>query len=366
MKWFEKGLNFDRWILVTVLALAFFGMVMIYSTSSVLAADRYHDGYYFLKKTLIALGLGLGLMIAAMRLDHNRLRVFGGMMLFISLLLLLIVFFFPAARGAHRWLHFGPFPFQPSEFAKLAIVIYLAHSLDKRQEKLGHFWSGVAPYLAIIGILVGIVLFEPDFGGALAIALLSFAILYTAGIKLKYLVSAGLAGTAAGLFFLTREEYRWQRLISFIDPWKYAKDEAFQLIQSFLAFGSGGLFGVGLGMSHQKMFYLPDAHTDFILSVIAEECGWVVVFAIIIAYAVFLTRGVWVALKSPNNYSRYLAMGLTLMIAMPAVINMAVVTGLLPTKGLVLPFLSYGGSSLIINMLAAGILLNVSAKRYQG
>jgi len=366
VKWFEKNLNFDRWILITVFTLSFLGLVMVYSTSSFFATDKYHDPYFFLKRHLIYLSLGIALMFLAMHLNHYRLRFFGGMMVFISILLLLIVFYFPATRGAQRWLKFGPFQFQPSELAKLALVIYLSYSLAKRKEKLNNFTRGIAPYLAIIGIVVGLVLLEPDFGGALSIALLSFIILYTAGIRFSYLLISSLSASVLGLIFLNQEEYRLERLIAFLDPWKYAQKEAFQLIQSFLAFGSGGLFGVGLGMSHQKLFYLPDAHTDFIFSVIGEETGWIGVIAIILIYGIFLARGIWVSLRSPSAYSRYLAMGLTTMIILPAVINMAVVTGLLPTKGLVLPFLSYGGSALLINLTAAGILLNISAKRYQG
>ncbi len=366
MNWFEKNLNFDRWILITTFILAFLGLVMVYSTSSIFAADRYDDPYFFLKKTMISLSIGLMLLFIFMHFDHNRLRLLSGMMVFIAALLLVAVFFFPASRGAHRWLRLGLFPVQPSELAKLALVIYLAHSLSKRGDKLQDFIKGVAPYLVVIGVLVGLVLLEPDFGGALSIGALSLIILFAAGIRLRYLLIPSAAAIVLAPLFLLITGYNLERLTAFLHPWEYAKDESFQLIQSFLAFGSGGWLGVGLGMSHQKMFYLPDAHTDFIFSVIAEETGWLGVMLIIITFGVFLTRGIWVALKSPDAYSRNLAIGLTMMIIMPAVINMAVVTGLLPTKGLVLPFLSYGGSSLLVNMTAAGILLNISAKRYRG
>jgi len=366
MNWFEKNLNFDRWILVVVFTLAFLGLVMVYSTSSVLATDRYHNPYHFLKLGIIYLCLGLCLIIFFMHLDHNRLRFFSGMVLFIAILLLIAVLFFPAIRGAHRWLRFGMFRFQPSELAKLAMVIYLSHSLAKREDKLREFAKGVMPYLGITALIVVLVLAEPDFGGAIVIALLSGILLYTAGVKLKYLALSGAIAFVLGLTFLAQTEHNIERLICFLDPWKYRSEEAYQLIESFLAFGSGGLFGVGLGMSRIKMHFLPDAHTDFILAVIAEEAGFIGVFVIILLFGVFLTRGVWVSLYAPDAYSRYLAMGLTMMIVMPAVVNMAVVTGLLPTKGLVLPFISYGGSSLLINMSAAGILLNISAKRLRG
>jgi len=365
MKIFEKQLNFDLWLLGAILALNIFGLVMVYSTSSILAQEYFQNPYFFLKRHIIWLALGMSLMFSFMHIDHHRLRIFAFPLVLFSLLLLTSVFFFPEVRGAHRWLRFGPIQFQPSELAKLSLVIYLAHLLDKRQKKLKYFFKGIFPYLSIIGAVVGLVLLEPDFGGALSIALLAFVMLYTAGARLSYLLGTALLSAPLVLYFLASEEYRWQRLIAFLNPWQYAKSAGFQLVQSFLAFGSGGLFGVGLGMSHQKLFYLPDAHTDFIFSVIGEELGWVGVMAVIIIFGIFITRGILVAIFSPSKYSCYLALGLTAMIGLSAVVNMAVVTGLLPTKGLVLPFLSYGGSSLVINLLACGILLNISAKRFR-
>jgi len=365
MKWFERDLNFDLWLLGAILILSLFGLIMVYSTSSILAQEYYQDPYFFLKKHLIWLGMGLSLMFLVMHLDHNHLRYFAFPLVVLAILLLAVVFVFPPIRGAHRWIHLGPIQFQPSEIAKLALVIYLAHSLAKRDENLKSFKKGFIPFLFIIGLVVGLVLIEPDFGGALSIALLALLMLYIAGVRLSYLIGAGLLSAPLLYFFLIHEDYRWQRIIAFLDPWQYAQSAGFQLIQSFFAFGSGGIFGVGLGMSHQKLFYLPDAHTDFIFSVIGEELGWIGVMVVIIIFGIFITRGLWVAILSPNKYSCYLAMGLTAMIGLPAVINMAVVTGLLPTKGLVLPFLSYGGSSLVINFICCGILLNISAKRYQ-
>jgi len=365
MKWFERQLNFDIWLLGAVLALSFFGLLMIYSTSFILSMQKFGNPYHYFKHELVYLFVGLLGMVAAMHFNNERWRSFASLFMAVAFAGLVAVFFFGATRGAHRWLRYAGFQFQPSELAKFAVILYFAHSLAKRQDKLKTFWSGLAPYLGILGLYVGMVMLEPDFGGALSIGLLGVMLLFTAGVSLKYLAAAGGAAVPVGLYFLASEEYRWRRLVAFLDPWQYSKDYAFQLIQSFLAFGNGGLFGVGLGMGHQKLFYLPDAHTDFIFSVIAEEWGWLGVMAVIAVYALLITRGAMIAIFAENKYSSYLAMGITAMIGLPAVINMAVVTGLLPTKGLVLPFLSYGGSSLLINLFAAGILLNISAKRFQ-
>jgi len=365
MKWFEKQLNFDIWLLGAVLALSFFGLLMVYSTSFILSVEKFGNPYHYLERELIFLIPGLVLMVAAMHTSHERIKYLGTLFLLIACIGLVAVFFFPASRGAHRWIKYAGFQFQPSELAKLGIIIYFANSLAKRQEKLNKLLTGLGPYFAIIGLLVVMVLAEPDFGGALSIALLGMIMLYTAAVRLSFLLGTSAAVLPFGIYFLMSEEYRWRRLVAFLHPWQYSRDYAFQLIQSFLAFGNGGLLGVGLGMGHQKLFYLPDAHTDFIFSVIAEEWGWAGVMAVILAFLVFITRGIMAAIFSPDRYSCYLATGITAMVGLPALINMAVVTGLLPTKGLVLPFLSYGGSSLLINLFAAGILLNISAKRYR-
>jgi cell division protein FtsW len=365
MKWVERRLDFDIWLLASVLALSFFGLLMVYSTSFALSMEKFGNPYHYFEHELVYLFVGLLGMAAAMHFNHERWRHFGTLFMALALAGLVAVFFFGSTRGAHRWLRYAGFQFQPSELAKFAVILYFAHSLDKRQAKLKSFWSGLVPYMGILGLYVGLVMLEPDFGGAMSIALLGVILLFTAGVSMKYLAATGAAALPVGLYFLASEEYRFRRLVAFMDPWQYSKDYAFQLIQSFLAFGNGGWVGVGLGMGHQKLFYLPDAHTDFIFSVIAEEWGWVGVMAVIAVFVLFITRGAMAAIFAPNHYSSYLAMGVTAMIGLPAVINMAVVTGLLPTKGLVLPFLSYGGSSLLINLFAAGILLNISAKRFR-
>ena len=365
MKWFERKLNFDIYMLASVLALSFFGLLMVYSTSFMLSQEKFGNPYYFFKRELVSLILGLVLMVVAMHFNHERWKYFGSLFMVVAFVGLVAVFFFPATRGAHRWIRFGPMPFQPSELAKLAVILYFANSLAKRQEKLKKLVSGLGPYFIILLVFVGLILKEPDFGGALAVALLGMVLFFTAEVRLGFLFGTTAAALPVGVYYLASEAYRWRRLVAFMAPWKYSQNVAFQLIQSFLAFGNGGLWGVGLGMSHQKLFYLPDAHTDFIFSVIAEEMGWLGVMAVILVYVMFITRGAITAMLSPNRYSCYLAMGITGMIALPAIMNMAVVTGLLPTKGLVLPFLSYGGNSLMINMFASGILLNISAKRYQ-
>ena len=364
-RWFEKGLNFDRWLLGAVLLLCFFGLVMVYSTSTILSMDKYNDPYFFLRRHILWLFLGGALMLITMHLNAERIRAFSGLGIILAIGLLIIVFFLPPIKKVHRWIDLGPFLFQPSEFARLALVIYLSHSLAKRKDQPLEFFRHILPYFLIIGLIAGLVYFEPDLGGAITIGLIGMVLLYVGGVKKIYLGLAGALGVVGFVYSVLREDYQWARIKAFIDPWQFADNLGYQLAQSFLAFGSGGLFGLGLGMSHQKLYFLPDAHTDFILSVIGEEWGFIGVMGVIIVFGIFITRGMSIALLSPDQYHCNLALGLTAMIGLPAIVNMAVVMGLAPTKGLVLPFLSYGGSALLINLIAVGILLNVSAKRYQ-
>ena len=365
LKWFEKGLNFDRWLLAVVLILCFFGLVMVYSTSTILAMDKYNDPYFFLRRHIIWLFLGLGMMLVMMHLNAERIRIFSGLGLILAVGLLISVFYLPPIKKVHRWIDLGPFLFQPSEFARLALVIYLSHSLAKRKDRPIEFLRHTLPNFLVIGIIAGLVFLEPDLGGAITIGLVGMVLLYIGGVRKTHLGLALVSGLAGAVYSVLKEDYQWARIKAFIDPWQFADNLGYQLAQSFLAFGSGGLFGVGLGMSHQKLYFLPDAHTDFILSVIGEEWGLIGVMGVILIFGIFITRGMTIALLSPDQYKCNLALGLTAMIGLPALVNMAVVTGLAPTKGLVLPFLSYGGSALVINMVAVGILLNVSAKRFQ-
>jgi cell division protein FtsW len=369
---FEHNLHFDNLLLLTVLILTGMGLVMVYSTSSIFAEERFGESQFFLSRQLFAAGLGMLAMWLAMHVNYELYRKLGVPFLLLSLILLTAVLVpgISPIRGSRRWLTWHGFSFQPSELAKLAMIIFLAHSLARKsegsggQEQIKNFQKGFLPYLVVSGIMIGLIFLEPDLGGALNLALLVFLMLFAAGTRISYLLAAGMVSAPMVFYLLASEEYRWQRIITFLNPWEHAQDTGWQLVQSFLAFGSGGIWGVGLGEGRQKLFYLPDAHTDFIFSVIGEELGLVGVVTVAGLFLVILTRGIRIALRAPSTFGCFLAVGLTAAIGLPALINMAVVMGLLPTKGLVLPFLSSGGSSLLINLVAAGILLNISARAY--
>ncbi len=352
----------DRFLILSALALVVMGVVMVYSTSYMVAMNRFGDEFFFMKKHLVYAGVGLVLFLAASRIPYPLYRklVYPLLLLAAGLLLLIYV---PGigfkAGGARRWIHLGPLAFQPSEPAKLAVVVFLAYSLSKRTERIKDFYFGFLPNIIIPGAVILLVLMEPDLGTSLTLSAIVFTMCFLGGVRLRYLL--GLLVPALPLVYLviTRYAYMGKRIMVFLDPWKDARGAGFQMVQSFLAFGSGGVTGVGLGEGMQKLFFLPEAHTDFILSVIGEELGLVGVGLVIAFYIVFLVSGIKIALKAKDLFGAYLAMGLTIMVALQAVVNMGVVLGLLPPKGLTLPFISYGGTSLVINMIAVGILLNI-------
>jgi len=367
--WIERNLRFDLWLLVSALALVGLGVVMIYSTTSFLAERSFSgDGFFFLKRQAAAALIGLALMFAAMHLNYEKLRYFVWPLLLVTVVLL-VVTLIPGigheVKGSRRWLRWGAFSFQPSELARLALVIFLAHSLARKQEKIKSFLYGFLPYLLVSGLVIGLIFVEPDLGGAITLGVIVLLMLFIAGTRLHYLL--GLVALASPLvfYFMASAEYRWKRVMATINPWDYWHDAGWQLVQSLLAFGAGGVSGVGLGEGRQKLFYLPDAHTDFILAVIGEELGLIGVSAVIALFMVIAVRGALISMRASTLFGTYLAAGITIMFMVPALINMAVVTGLLPTKGLVLPFISYGGSALVIYLAAAGVLLNVSAKMYR-
>jgi cell division protein FtsW len=264
------------------------------------------------------------------------------------------------AGGSMRWLKFQSFSFQPSEFAKLGLTIFLAYFLAKKEEKIRSFSFGFLPTVLFSGVVIALVLKEPDFGTGLFLAVLVFFLVFVSGARLIYIAGALLLALPAAYYFMMSARYRYDRLISFIKPWEDPTGTSFQIVQSFLSFGSGGLFGLGLGEGRQKLFFLPAPHTDFIFSVIGEEIGLVGAVVLILLFFIFTLRGTSIAVSLEDRFGAYLALGITLMVSLQAVINMAVVLGLLPTKGLTLPFVSYGGTSLVANLLGVGILLRLS------
>lgn len=369
MKWIEKDLRFDLWLTMGVVSLTGIGIVMIYSTSSITAEHLFNgQSTFFLKRQLISMLLGMTAMAIAMHVNYEKLALVVWPLLIFSLVLLVAVLI-PGIgveiKGSHRWFRFAGFSFQPSELARLAMVLYLAHSLTRKQDVIKSFKYGMLPYLLISGLMIGLIFVEPDMGGAVTLGIIVLVMLFVAGTRISYLIGLVALSAPVIFYFMASAEYRWRRVMATINPWDYWHDAGWQLVQSLLAFGSGGIFGVGLGDGRQKLFYLPDAHTDFILSVIGEELGFIGVLAVVVLFGIIAWRGGAIALKASSHFGTFLAFGITTMIVMPAFINMAVVLGLLPTKGLVLPFVSYGGTALIIYLGSAGILLNISAKMYR-
>ncbi len=357
--------SFDHAILLCVLLLACFGLVMVYSVSSVRASQLYGDEFYFLKRQAVALGLGLAFLAASARAHPETWRRLSYPLLGVSVLLLAAVLV-PGlgvqVGGARRWLRISGFTFQPSELAKLAAVLYLARSISRKEGKMELFRVGIFTHAAVLGVIAVLLLAEPDMGTVLTLALAAAAMLFAGGARLKHLFLVGLSLVPMVGALIYVAPYRMRRVLTFLDPWSSPQGDGFQIVQSFLAFGSGGVAGQGLGDSRQKLFFLPEAHTDFILSVIGEELGFVGVSLVIAAFVFLLVRGLRVSLRAADPFQRLLATGLTLLLAAEAFTNAAVVLGLLPTKGLALPFVSFGGSSLVVSLWAAGILLSVSAK----
>jgi cell division protein FtsW len=293
-------------------------------------------------------------------------RILAYPALVISFILLVMLFFPGMGRsvgGACRWLRIAGFSLQPSELAKLSLAIYIAYSMSKKGTNMSSFSQGLLPHLFIVGAFMFLILLQPDFGTTVIIGCWLVIILFVGGLNLLHLLSMALISLPAMLWLIWRADYRINRLWAFMHPWDDPQGLGYHIIHSFLAFGSGGILGVGLGNSKQKLLYLPEPHTDFILSIIAEELGLLGIIAIIVLFGVLILRGIKIALEAPDLYSSYLAMGISTMIGLQVIINMGVVMGLLPTKGLTLPLLSYGGSSLVVNLLSVGILLSISARR---
>jgi cell division protein FtsW len=357
--------RFDYMLLILVLVLVGFGIVMVYSATAIIAGDRFQDPYYFLKRQGLYAAIGLALMILMMFFSCELLRRFAYPLLGLSILLLIAVLIPGIGHrvgGAMRWIKLHSFSFQPSEFAKLALVIFLAYFLTKKDEKIRSFSFGFLPTLLLSGLVIGLVMMEPDFGAALFLTAMVFFLLFVSGARVIYITGSLLVTLPIAYYFLMSAAYRYKRFLSFVRPWDDPSGTSFQIVQSFLSFGSGGLFGLGLGEGRQKLFFLPAPHTDFIFSLIGEELGLVGAMVVLLIFFMITLRGVHIAYSTEDRFCAFLALGITLMISLQAVINMAVVLGLLPTKGLTLPFISYGGTSLITNLTGVGILLRLSTR----
>ncbi|HEY3101345.1 MAG TPA: putative lipid II flippase FtsW [Methylomirabilota bacterium] len=358
-----RRLTPDVWLFGVAVALLSAGVVMVYSASAVVAADRFHDPYFFLKKQLFWALLGAGVLLAALRCDYRWLEKAVVPALIVAGVCLVLVLVPPigqAINGTRRWIRLGPVSFQPVELAKLALVLYLAAFLARKRGALEEFRTGALPPLLVGAVLAGLVLLQPDLGNCMTLIVLTFALLYLAGSPIKHLAWVAAPALPLIVVAIWMAPYRMRRITAFVDPWADPRGGGFQIIQSWLALGNGGVFGQGIGASRQKLFYLPESHTDFIFAILGEELGFVGALAIVALFAVLVWRGLRVGLRAPDAFGAYLALGITVLIATQTLLNLGVVTGLLPTKGLPLPFISFGGSALLMTMLATGMLLNIS------
>jgi cell division protein FtsW len=357
-----KRVRADKTLFIVTLLLVFIGLVMVFSASAVMAKERYGSAYTFLFRQMAWAAAGLIAMVAAMNVDYRRYKhpaiVFS--LLGVTLILLVAVFFLDQSHNTHRWIRLGPLSFQPSELAKPALILFLAYFLESRTKAMEDWRQTLLPAAIPVVVCAGLILKQPDLGTSVVCLAISAVILYVAGMRLRYLGYAVVASLPVLYLMIFRVKWRYERILAFLDPWADPQGRGFHIIQSLIAVGTGGFTGLGLMEGKQKLFYLPEPHTDFVFSVLAEELGLLGAITVITLFAVFLYRGMRTALASRDVYARYLATGITAMIVVQAVFNISVVLGLMPTKGIPLPFISYGGSSLFVMLASVGVLLNIS------
>ena len=355
----------DVILTAAVIALVAFGVVMVFSASAVRADQAFGDPAHYLVRQAIFALVGVFTMLFVARIDYHRYRPLTYPVLGVSVFLMLVVAFGfgRSAGGAARWIALGPINIQPAEAATLALVLWLAYSLSKKAERIKSFEVGFLPHALMAGFLMLLCLKQPDFGSAVMIGLLTFTLLFAAGARLGYLLGAVLLAAPVAYLLIATSPYRMRRIRAFLAPFEHRMNEGYQVFESLISFGAGGVTGVGIGDGRQKLFFLPEAHTDFIGAIVAEELGFVGTFLLIAIFAVVVARGFRVAYRAADDYGSYLAVGISTFLGHQAFTNLAVAMGMLPTKGLVLPFISYGGSSLLVNCAACGLLLNVSRPR---
>ena len=357
--------HWDYLLLLVTLTLVGLGLVMVLSASSIIAQERYGDPYHFFRPQLAFALLGILVMVTAKNIRYQLVLRWAYPLLFLclaGLVMVLIPGLGYKAGGAYRWLHLGRLSYQPSEVAKLVMVIYLAYSLASKREKIKQFSVGLVPHLVVLGIMVMLVLSEPDLGAAVLLTAITFIMLFVSGVRFSYLVSLVLMALPAAYFLIIQSPYRLKRISAFVSPWEDPLGTGYHIIHSFMAFASGGVAGSGPGASRQKLFFLPEPHTDFIFSVVGEELGFLGVAFIALLFLVLIWRGIRAAMNAYDLEGTYLALGLTLIIGLQAFLNMAVVVGLVPTKGLILPFFSYGGSAMVVNFACVGLIMNVAGQ----
>ena len=357
-----KRVSVDRWLFTVTMLLVFVGLVMVFSASAVMARERFGSPYAFLLKQLVWAAAGLVAMVVAMGVDYRRYKnpalVFS--FLGITTLLLISVFFLDRTHNTHRWIHAGGFSFQPSELAKPLLILFLAYFLEGRVKAMDDWRGTLAPAAAPVLLLLGLIVLQPDLGTAIACAGIAACILYVAGMRLRYFGYAFGAALVPLYFLIFHVSWRRDRILAFLNPYADRQKTGFHIIQSLIAVGTGGVTGTGLMEGKQKLFYLPEPHTDFIFAVTAEELGLVGAMFVVTLFAIFLWRGMRVSWRTEDVFGRYLAVGITSMVVLQAFINISVVLGMMPTKGIPLPLVSYGGSSLFVTLACVGVLLNIT------
>lgn len=353
----------DRTVLVVTYALILMGVIMVFSASGVMAEKRYGDSMFFLKRQLLWLTLGIMVLHGVARREYDVWKTLTPYVLGLTVVLLIVVLI-PVlgtqVNGARRWLRLAGFSVQPGELAKLSVVLYLASFLVRKEQDVTSLSRGVVAPLLVVGGVAGLVMLEPDMGTATVLTIIALGLLFLGGARIAHLLCLGLSLLPVTYLLIMQSDYRRRRFLNFLDPWQDPTNAGFQLTQSFVALGNGGLFGVGLGEGRQKLFFLPEVHSDFVLALVGEELGFLGTGVLLGLFAVLIVRGFHIAGRAPDAFGRHLASGVTLLLGVQVVINMGVVSGLLPTKGLTLPFVSYGGSSLIVSLGAIGMLLSVS------
>jgi len=357
-----KRVSVDRWLFTATMLLVFLGLVMVFSASAVIARERFGSPYAFLSKQLMCAVAGLIAMAITMRVDYRRYKhpalVFS--LMGVTTLLLISVFFLDRSHNTHCWIHAGGFSLQPSELAKPVLILFLAYFLESRLKMMDDVRNTLLPAAAPVLVFLGLIVLQPDLGTAIACAGIAACILYVAGMRMRYFGYAFAASLLPLYFLIFHVSFRRDRILAFLNPYADRQKAGFHIIQSLIAVGTGGITGTGLMEGKQKLFYLPEPHTDFIFAVTAEELGLVGAVFVVALFAVFLWRGMRASWRTTDLFGRYLAVGITSMIVLQAFINISVVLGMMPTKGIPLPLVSYGGSSLVVTLACVGVLLNIT------
>jgi cell division protein FtsW len=357
-----RKLQSDKWLFLATLALICASVVMVYSASALVALERFQQPYLFVTRQMMWAAVGIAVLSIVMRIDYRAYR--NDKMIWLLLgavgLMLVVVLFRRPINGTSRWFGIGGFGIQPSELAKIAAILFTALMLERRRTRINELQYSLLPIALIVGGIVGLILLQPDFGTAVSLLAVIGVMVFAAGISYRYLFGAALLALPALYVILMQADYRRRRLLTFMDPWADPLGDGFQIIQSLIAVGTGGVFGKGLMNGVQKLFYLPEPHTDFIYAVISEETGLLGASLVLLCFCVIGWRGLRTAMRAPDTFGAFLALGITMMLVLQAFVNISVVLGLMPTKGIPLPLVSNGGSSMLINLLGVGVLLNIS------